>query len=272
MAKHCWNFGHCLLICWLIISHSSESVLWLARWYPSLWLAGNWSETKWKWYVYVCMKKHFLSISNVACNFLWLPMEMCIAVMLRHLELMVKGDLWISPGMLRNWISAFTETDMLSFWRNLHHWLHKKLLKWQLSKWQLQVQPVMKILLKWLFHFSVGSNNDMHKTRYCINQWWPKSLMYIHDICVIRPQWVNHTFLFSCWGGWGCEVSCGGYHQLRGKTTMGSALDGVLSVWHRSNTGLSSTQYEQIPVILGVWPFWLTPFFFRSITFWLAYG
>ena len=34
------------------------------------------------------------------------------------------------------------------------------------------------------------------------------------------------------------------------------------SVWHRSNTGLSSTQYEQIPIILRVWPFWMTPFFF----------
>ena len=47
---------------------------------------------------------------------------------------------------------------------------------------------------------------------------------------------------------------------------------GWSSVWHRSNTGLSSTQYEQMPIILGVWPFWLTPFFFRSITFWRAYG
>ena len=47
---------------------------------------------------------------------------------------------------------------------------------------------------------------------------------------------------------------------------------GWSSVWHRSNTGLSSTQYEQIPIILGVWPFWLTPFFFRSIIFWWAYG
>ena len=47
---------------------------------------------------------------------------------------------------------------------------------------------------------------------------------------------------------------------------------GWSSVWHRSNTGLSSTQYEQIPIILGVWPFWLTPFFFRSITFWRANG
>ena len=30
--------------------------------------------------------------------------------------------------------------------------------------------------------------------------------------------------------------------------------------------------HEQIPIILGVWPFWLTPFFFRSVTFWRAYG
>ena len=47
---------------------------------------------------------------------------------------------------------------------------------------------------------------------------------------------------------------------------------GWSSVWHHSNTGLSSTQYEQIPIILGVWPFWLTPFFFWSIKFWQAYG
>ena len=47
---------------------------------------------------------------------------------------------------------------------------------------------------------------------------------------------------------------------------------GWSSVWHRSNTGLFSTQYEQIPIILGVWQFCLTPFFFRSITFWRAFG
>ena len=38
-------------------------------------------------------------------------------------------------------------------------------------------------------------------------------------------------------------------------------ISGWSSVWHRSNTGLSSTQYEQIPIILGVWPFWLTLLF-----------
>ena len=46
---------------------------------------------------------------------------------------------------------------------------------------------------------------------------------------------------------------------------------GWSSTWFHSNTGLSSTHYEQIPIILGVWPFWLTPFFW-SITFWLVYG
>ena len=30
------------------------------------------------------------------------------------------------------------------------------------------------------------------------------------------------------WGGWGCEVSCGGHYQQRGKTTNGSALDGAV--------------------------------------------
>ena len=38
---------------------------------------------------------------------------------------------------------------------------------------------------------------------------------------------------------------------------------GWSSVWHRSNTGLSCAQYEQIAIILGVWPFWLT----RSLLF-----
>ena len=34
--------------------------------------------------------------------------------------------------------------------------------------------------------------------------------------------------LSHCWGGWGCEVSCGGHHRPRGKTTTGSALDGAV--------------------------------------------
>ena len=37
-----------------------------------------------------------------------------------------------------------TETEMSSFWRKFHYWLHRKL-----SKWQLLVQPVMNISPTW---------------------------------------------------------------------------------------------------------------------------
>ena len=49
-------------------------------------------------------------------------------------------------------LSSNTETKMSSFWWNFHHWLH-----WKLSKWQLPVQPMMKISSKWRhFRFSEG--------------------------------------------------------------------------------------------------------------------
>ena len=54
--------------------------------------------------------------------------------------------------------------------------------------------------------------------------------------------------------------------SAKGKDHHGVS-SGWSSVWHCSNTGLSSSQFEHIPIILGVWPFCLTPFFFRSITF-----
>ena len=47
---------------------------------------------------------------------------------------------------------------------------------------------------------------------------------------------------------------------------------GWSSTWFHSNTGLSSTQCEQISIIFGVWAFWLTTFFFWSIPFWHVYG
>ena len=50
-------------------------------------------------------------------------------------------------------------------------------------------------------------------------------------------MWKESTYPFSnfncattevSWGGWGWEVSCGGHHRLKGKTTTGSALDGAV--------------------------------------------
>ena len=37
-----------------------------------------------------------------------------------------------------------------------------------------------------------------------------------------------HTPVIMIRGGWGCEVSCGGHHRPKGKTTTGSALDGAV--------------------------------------------
>ena len=41
-------------------------------------------------------------------------------------------------------------------------------------------------------------------------------------------NWVTFISSHISWGGWGCEVSCGGHHQPRRKTTTGSALDGAV--------------------------------------------
>ena len=46
--------------------------------------------------------------------------------------------------------ATYTGTQMLPFWQNLHHWLHRKL-----SFWQFSVQSVMKILSKWHFRFRI---------------------------------------------------------------------------------------------------------------------
>ena len=105
---------------------------------------------------------------------------------------------------------------------------------------------------------------DFNSPFHChlnVEQWL--NLPKCHNIDFLKLVSLDNGY--GC--GWGCEVSCGGQHRLRGKTTPQGQL-WWRSIWHRSNTGLSSTQYEQIPIILGVWTFWLTPFFFRSITFW----
>ena len=82
---------------------------------------------------------------------------------------------------------------------------------------------------------------------------------------VIRQISKSHRGWVGLWGflWWAPSAKRKDHHGVS---------SGWSSVWHRSNTGLSSTQYEQIPIILGVWPFWLTPFFFWSITFLRAYA
>ena len=83
-------------------------------------------------------------------------MELCmhtknIPMCLKH-QLLIKVHEWeIDCNDVSLLFGYNTETEMLSFWWNFNHWLHRKL-----SFWQLSVQPVMKISSKWRhFCFSV---------------------------------------------------------------------------------------------------------------------
>ena len=69
----------------------------------------------------------------------------------------------------------------------------------------------------------------------------------------------------SLWGGWGCEVSCGGHHRLTGRTTTGSALDGavfdIAQILAYLVHNMSRSQ-----LYLGFGHFgWLPPFLVNSI-------
>ena len=85
----------------------------------------------------------------------------------------------------------------------------------------------------------------------------------------------NNAFMYVSllpnWGGWGCEVSCGGHHRPRGKTTTGSALDGavfdIAQILAYLVHNMSRSQ-----LYLGFGHFGWLPSFFWSITFWRAYG
>ena len=70
---------------------------------------------------------------------------------------------------------------MSSFWWNFHHWLH-----WKLSKWQLPVQPVMKISSKWRhFRFSVrrriSIRTSQHRYTSALKCW--KWALYHKMVC-----------------------------------------------------------------------------------------
>ena len=80
----------------------------------------------------------------------WRPLRVCVFVkcfiMKYHIPAMFPGKhikLWL--------LRACVETE-LSFWRNFHHWLHRKL-----SLWQIRVQQATKISSKWHFKMTLSA-------------------------------------------------------------------------------------------------------------------
>ena len=166
--------------------------------------------------------------------------------------------------------STFSHTVFCTFYQPL--WCWNKNFLWQLSHYHD------------LAEISLGMGQANRKHHYNVYLDWSLTLLcqVISNHSIDYEEWmspclpwgrISITCSLSILGmGW---VGLWGFlwwaPSAKGKDHHGVS-SGWSSVWHRSNTGLSSTQYEQIPIILGVWPFWLTPFFFQSITFWQAYG
>ena len=147
---------------------------------------------------------------------------------------------------------------------------HNNLLITALCSWDAWANFLLIIQIEWKVFYSNWKLKTIYKILHMAWQ------LYYHVqnfvvICCPEIELQRAKFSISM-GGW---VGLWGFlwwaPSAKGKDHHGVS-SGWSSVWHRSNTGLSSTQYEQIPIILGVWPFWLTPFYFRSITFWRAYG
>ena len=110
----------------------------------------------------------------------------------------------------------------------------------------------------------------MHFSLFSLVPW----LLFLWLLCILCGLFF-FFFLCTLWlfhgGGWGCEVSCGGHHRLRGKTTTGSALDeavfDIAQILAHLVQNMSRSQ-----IYLGFGHFGRLPYFFWSIPFWWAYG
>ena len=113
---------------------------------------------------------------------------------------------------------------------------------------------------------NIGLCRALVRSNY-LNQWSSQRT----EICISKPRIGKLSFSRNVALGW---VGLWGFlwwEPSAKRRDHHGVSSGWSSVWHRSNTGLSSTRYEQIPTILGLWPFWLIHFF-PSIIFWRAYG
>ena len=151
---------------------------------------------------------------------------------------------------------------------DIHNWfmdIHNSIM--DIHFWFMDIHNSVQLMPYCLINYSLMmpcGNTDLgqHWFRLRLAAWWYQvwsTLFQVIACCLMTPSHNLDQF---------CLELLGNYWR---KDHHGVS-SGWSSVWHRSNTWLSSTQYEQIPIILGVWPFWLTPFVFRSITFWWAYG
>ena len=126
-------------------------------------------------------------ILQISVNVTYFSLAMCSSI---YGQFLSQVCISISPLFLHysDVTCVSTETEMSSFWRNFHHWLHRKL-----SKWQLSVQSVIKISSKWQhFRFSVNPKSLISQ-RFI--QWLVQIINKetikdpLHCTCVRRIEW-----------------------------------------------------------------------------------
>ena len=61
-----------------------------------------------------------------------------------------------------------------------------------------------------------------------VSIWWRHHGLYQATVNNHTYERFEQRISTTIWGGWGCAVSCGRHHRLRGKNTTGSALDGAV--------------------------------------------
>ena len=102
---------------------------------------------------------------------------------------------------------------------------------------RLSTWPVwLKLLCRCKFSYALFSYALFEFINFFANDYPCLYIIYTHHDCpsqissnlLISVAKLTHYHLIIFWGGWGCEVSCGGHHRPRGKTTTGSALDGAV--------------------------------------------
>ena len=104
-----------------------------------------------------------------------------------------------------------------------------------------------------------------------------QTMCIIPMMCCTTYTQKNKIISKCCWGWvglwgflWWASLTKGRPPRQKKEDHHGVS-SGSSSTWFHPNTGLSSTQYEQIPIIFGVDFGWLLSFF-RSITFWRVCG
>ena len=168
----------------------------------------------------------------------------------------------ISP--LKQWLDSYAKTR-LKMCHTFKHFIH--------MQYFLLLTNLVIVFVHWV------STGVLYEPRQYSLFWdyIPESKLCFASICAARPVHIQSHQYRSCstvnqrWGGWGCEVSCGGHHRPSGKTTTGSALDGA--VFHITQIlAYLVHNMSRSQLYLGFGHFGWLPVFFRSITFWRAYG